>query len=178
MLSDSYRMVLQLNRDVDHSKELTFTKAERKDMIKWIELASRFLAGSPDEVLARMVENMATLPGSFLDMIYGTCEFFFVDRGQQAVGILQVNVGDGKVVNVGIDPSFRGNGYGRQAVVFGLQRLKEAGCQQATLRVHVESKAAVDLYGSLGFTVQEREKTLMWEKERDGQTRHSAARIS
>ena len=164
MLSDSYGMVLPLNRDVDHPDGLTFTKAERKNLVKWTELASRFLAGSPDEVLARMVDNMATLPSSFLDMIYGTCEFFFVNRGRTAVGILQVNVGDGKVVNVGIDPSFRGNGYGRQAMVFGLQRLKEAGCQQAMLRVHVENKTAVDLYRSLGFTVQEREKTLMWER--------------
>jgi ribosomal protein S18 acetylase RimI-like enzyme len=161
-LSDSYGMVLQLDREIDCPKSLDFKKAGRKEMLKWTELASEFLTGSPDEVLALMVENMSALPKSFLDMIYSMCEFYFVKKGQQTVGILEINVGDGKIVNIGVDPSLRGKRYGRQAVLFGLKLLKKAGCQQATLRVHVENKAAIRLYRSLGFTVKERQKTLMW----------------
>lgn len=161
-LSDSYGMVLQLDREIDCPKSLDFKKAGREEMLKWTELASEFLTGSPDEVLALMVENMSALPKSFLDMIYSMCEFHFVNKGQQTVGILEINVGDGKIVNIGVDPSLRGKGYGRQAMLFGLKLLKRAGCRQATLRVHVENKAAVRLYRSLGFTVNERQKTLMW----------------
>jgi ribosomal protein S18 acetylase RimI-like enzyme len=45
---------------------------------------------------------------------------------------------------------------------FALQQLKNSGCEQAYLRVHVENKPAIHLYESLGFEKAERYKTLIW----------------
>jgi ribosomal protein S18 acetylase RimI-like enzyme len=163
-LADSYGMALQLDKEIDCPEGLDFRKAERKEMPKWTRLASEFLTGSPDRVLAMMVENISALPESFLDMIYSMCEFYFANQDQQTVGILDINTRDGTIINVGVDPSLRRKGHGRQVMLFGLRLLKEAGCQQATLRVHVKNRVAVSLYKSLGFAVKERQKTLMWKK--------------
>jgi len=47
-------------------------------------------------------------------------------------------------------------------VQFALEQLKNGGCKQAFLRVHVKNKAAIHVYKLAGFSKAERYKTLMW----------------
>jgi len=105
---------------------------------------------------------MHQLPDEFLNFIYSQEKIFFVNKGDQIVGVLQFAPNRGLISNVGVDSEQRGKGYGKQIVQFALEQLKNSGCKQAYLRVHVENRAAVQVYESLGFSKAERYKTLMW----------------
>ena len=75
------------------------------------------------------------------------------------------SVRKGRIHMLGVDPSHRGKGMGRELMVIGLNRLRERGLGIAELTVDGENKAACALYESLGFNVQAR--TLWYEKLMD-----------
>jgi ribosomal protein S18 acetylase RimI-like enzyme len=90
-------------------------------------------------------------------------KFYFVHLGEQEIGILNFNPQAGMISNIGVEVSKRGQGYGRQIMLFALKQLQTANCEQAKLRVHVENQPAIKLYKSLGFKVSERRKLLIYE---------------
>ena len=164
VLAETFTMTLPLDRDFDPSEDLQFTQAEKKEMLRWVTAARKFLAGSADVVIERILEQLTDFPKNLLEMYYSLEKFYFVDKDERGVGILNFSPKAGRISNIGVDPSKRGQGIGRQIIMFGLKQLKAADCSQAKLRVHVDNKPALNLYNSLGFKVAERRKFLIWEK--------------
>lgn len=164
-LDDSYRMVCRLDIDFESSDELRFRQVQRGEMRRFIKVAETFLSGSPDIMLRKALEHFPELPDEFLDFHYSQERFYFADKNQQTIGVLDFNPSKGLVSNIGVDPRQRGRGYGRQIMLFALQQLKNSGCKEAYLRVHVENKPAIHLYESLGFEKTERFKTLVWKQK-------------
>jgi len=162
---DSYKMVCQLDGNFKPSQELRFRQVQREEMRRFVEVAERFLSGSPDTMLRKALEHFPELPDEFLSFYYSQERFYFADEDQQTIGVLDFNSNRGLVSNVGVDPRQRGRGYGRQIMLFALQQLKNSGCKEAYLRVHVENKPAIHLYESLGFQKTERVKTLVWKQK-------------
>lgn len=163
-LDDAYRMTCPLDSSYEPSGVLSFKKAGRSDMRRYIEIAVELLSGSPDITLSMALKNFLAVPDEFLDFYYSQEEFYFAVMDSRTVGILNLNPGEGLISNIGVDPSQRGRGYRRQIMLFGLKTLKERGRERARLRVHVENKSAVHLYESLGFDKSERYVTLIWRK--------------
>ncbi len=161
---DCFRMVCQLDKDFDAVFDVQFKQVQREEMRRFVEVAERFLRGSPDISLSRALEHMRGLPDEFLNFIYSQEKIFFASKDQRIIGVVQFSPSRGLISNVGVDSEQRGRGYGRQIVRFALGQLKNGGCKQAYLRVHVENKAAIHVYESLGFSIAERYKTLMWTK--------------
>jgi ribosomal protein S18 acetylase RimI-like enzyme len=159
---DSYKMICQLDIIFKPSDELRFRRVQREEMRRFIEIAAKCLQGSPDITLRKALEHFPELPDEFLDFYYPQERFYFADKDQQTIGVLDFNPDRGLISNVGVDPQQRGKGYGRQIMQFALQQLKNSGCEQVYLRVHVENKPAIHLYESLGLVKAERYKTLMW----------------
>jgi len=162
---DCYRMMCQLDKDFKASSELQFKQVQKEEMRQFVEVAVRFLRGSPDVSLSRALEHMRELPDEFLSFIHSQERVFFANGNGKTVGVLQFSPSRGLISNVGVEPEQRGKGYGKQIVRFALEQLKNSGCKQAYLRVHVENKAAIHVYEWAGFSKAERYKTLMWTRQ-------------
>jgi mycothiol synthase len=65
------------------------------------------------------------------------------DHGHEAIGEIYV---------LAVDPSYKGQGIGKDLTTTGLNYLKYQGLSSAMLYVGVENKAALNLYTSLGFS--------------------------
>jgi len=165
-LAETYTMTLQLDQNFDPSEDLQFIHVEKKEMQRWVTSARKFLEGSADVVMERILEQLTDFPKNLLEMYYSLEKFFFVNRDEHEVGILNFSPKAGRISNIGVDPSQRGQGIGRQTMMFGLNQLKADGCSRAKLRVHVDNKPALNLYKSLGFKAAERREFLIWEKEK------------
>ncbi|MCW4051747.1 MAG: GNAT family N-acetyltransferase [Candidatus Bathyarchaeota archaeon] len=166
VLADTLTMTLQLDREFDSPEGLELRLAQREEMPKWIKAASKFLSGSADTVMERILKQLSDFPENLLDMYYSMETFYFASVNKHEVGILNFSPRAGRISNVGVKPSRRGQGHGREIVLFGLKQLKTAGCKQAKLRVHVDNKRALALYKSLGFEVSGRRKFLIWGDEK------------
>lgn len=164
VLADTFTMTLQLDRKFDLPGSLRFAMAQKEEMPKWIELARKFLPGSADVVMERILKQLSNVPENFLEMYYLSEKFCFANDNEHEIGILNFSLKAGRISNVGVDPARRGQGYGRRIMLFGLKQLKDADCKQAKLRVHVDNKPALELYKSLGFEVAERRRFLIWDK--------------
>lgn len=57
------------------------------------------------------------------------------------------------VMNVEIDEGFRGQGYGRQAMLLAEQAAHDQGMTSLGLNVHGSNRVAVSLYDGLGYQV-------------------------
>jgi mycothiol synthase len=75
-----------------------------------------------------------------------------------AVGTIQglrTNATHGAIQNVGVIPSFRGKGVGRELIRRALQGFQSQGCRYVTLEVTVHNLGAIKLYESIGFQKSE-----------------------
>jgi len=162
---DCYRMVCQLDKEYVPSSELEFIRVQKEEMRQFIEIARKFLQGSPDITLSIALQHMLELPDEFLNFYYSQEKFYFANKNQQPVGIIDFNPNRGLISNVGVDPQQRGKGYGKQIMLFALSQLKASSCKQAYLRVHIKNIPAISLYESLGFSKAERYKTLIWTRK-------------
>ncbi len=163
VLADSFMMSLQLNQEFTFLHTLEFNQVRKEEMANWIQSARKCLSGSKDVVMERILANIGDLPRNLMDMYYSLEKFYFVNRGEQEIGVLNYNPQAGMISNIGVDVTERGQGYGRQIMLFGLKQLQTANCEQAKLRVHVENQPAIRLYESLGFKVSKRRKLLIYE---------------
>ncbi len=66
-------------------------------------------------------------------------------------GILSVGAAEAHVLNIGITPQHRRQGYGRSMLLHLLGRARQLGAERAFLEVRVSNLAAQSLYRSLGF---------------------------
>lgn len=163
VLAETFTMVLQLHREFDSPEGVDLRMARREEMPTWIKLARKFLSGSADIVMERILRHIGDFPENLLDMYYSMEKFYFAAKNKHEIGILNFSPKAGRISNIGVEPSRRGQGYGRKIMLFGLKELKGAGCRQAKLRVHVDNKPALSLYKSLGFEISDRRKFLIWE---------------
>lgn len=161
-LGETFRMECPLDADYEPSDALRFERVQRSDLNRFLQYMKEFMSGSPDAVLSMILDNIQEMPDKFLDQLYRLERFFSAYKGESVVGMLDLNVKEGTISNIGVAPEQRGKGYGRQIMLFGLGVLKGEGCARADLRVHVDNKAAIHLYETLGFTVTDQTKHLIW----------------
>lgn len=162
-LADTYRMACDLV-SYDPLGGLRLERVERGELDGFIELAIECMGGSPDVVLTMVLKNLRGMPENLLDLWFSLEKFFVIYEGEEPVGILDLNVKEGVVSNVGVATAHRGKGYGREIMLKGLKTLAEEGREKASLRVHVDNKVAIGLYESLGFSAEDRIKHLIWWK--------------
>jgi ribosomal protein S18 acetylase RimI-like enzyme len=162
VLADSYQMVCQLDREFSDYTDLQFLQAKREEARKWLKQAAQFLKGSSDIVLELALRNILGLPEEFIDLVFKSETFFFVNKNHEALGVLETNKERGTIGNIGVKPSERNKGYGRQIVTFGLRQLKASNVKEARLRVHAANDNAIHLYKSIGFQTRQRNLTLLW----------------
>jgi GNAT superfamily N-acetyltransferase len=167
VLADTFIMSRQLDQESAPDERLQFTLVKQDELPKWLELTTNFLSGSKDVVMERILKNIGRLPDHLMAMYYSMETFYFVSEGEQEIGILNFSPATGRISNIGVDPRRRGQGHGRQIMLFGLQQLKAAGRPQAKLRVHVDNTPALNLYRSLGFEVTRQLRLLIWENKND-----------
>jgi len=165
LLSETYRMVCQLGETQEFSTDLRFESVARDGVQDFLELTKKFMSGSPDNVLNMVLDNLLNISEDFLDVWYKIESLYIAYKDAEPVGILDINPNEGIISNIGVAPSFRGEGYGKQIMLFGMKKLKEQGNKQAHLRVHIDNKPAINLYESIGFNITDQRSTLIWEKE-------------
>ncbi|MFX0089659.1 MAG: GNAT family N-acetyltransferase [Candidatus Hodarchaeota archaeon] len=163
-LANSYQMVYSLDKHVEHSSTLKFDRVPREEVNRFVDRAIECMSDSPDVVLSMVLENLRDVPDELLDIWYNLEEFYIVCSDRDIVGILDLNLKEEMINNIGVTPKHRGKGYGRQIMLFGLQKLKEEGCDKATLRVSIDNKRAIHLYKTLGFTIANQHLMLIWRK--------------
>jgi ribosomal protein S18 acetylase RimI-like enzyme len=162
-LADKYRMACDLE-SYEPSGSLRLERVERGELERFIELVIECMDGSPDVMLTMILKNLKGMPENLLDLWFSLEKFFVVYDGEEPVGILDLNVREGGVNNVGVATTHRGRGYGREIMLQGLKTMAEEGVKRARLGVHVDNKVAIGLYESLGFTAEDRIKHLIWWK--------------
>ena len=59
--------------------------------------------------------------------------------------------GTGGIYGLGVLPEFRGKGFGRAILTFGVEKLKDANATEVMLQVAAENGTALNLYKSCGF---------------------------
>jgi len=164
VLADTYWMVCQLEETFEPSGVLIFEKVQRSEVSRFLELTMEFMSGSPDSVLNIVLENLLDVPDKLRGLWYDRERLYYAREDGEMVGILDLNLNEGMISNIGVAPRHRGKGYGRQIMLFALRTLKEEGLEKAGLRVHVDNKPAIHLYKTLGFGVKEQNSTLIWRK--------------
>ena len=161
-LADTHEMERPLDTPHEHSDGLRFERVERSDLNRFLQLMKIHMSGSPDGALRLILDNIREMPDEFLDMWHRLEHLFLVYDGEAVVGMLDLNVKEATIGNIGVAPEHRNKGYGRRIMIFGLGYLKNSGCDVARLRVHVENEAAIHLYETLGFRAVDRMKHLIW----------------
>ena len=163
-IDDCYEMEYKIIQPFEVSDKIQFNKVNREKIQVFLRLAKEFLSDSPDVMLSQTLKFASELPKEFLDAYCNIEEFYFINKGEQTIGIINFNSKTGRISNVGIAPAQRRKGYGEQAIKFALNKLLENNIKQAYLRVHVKNKAAMKLYEKIGFLPAARIKTLIWRR--------------
>ena len=163
-IDDCYEMEYKMIQPFEVSDKIQFSKVNREKIQDFLSLAKEFLSDSPDVMLSQTLKFASELPKEFLDAYCNIEEFYFINKGEQTIGIINFNSKTGRISNVGIAPAQRRKGYGEQAIKFALNKLLENNIKQAYLRVHVKNKAAMKLYEKIGFLPAARIKTLIWRR--------------
>jgi len=163
-IDDCYEMEYKMIQPFEVSDKIQFNKVNREKIQDFLCLAKEFLSDSPDFMLSQTLKFASELPKEFLDAYCNIEEFYFINKGEQTIGIINFNSKTGRISNVGIAPAHRRKGYGEQAIKFALNKLLENNIKQAYLRVHVKNKAAMKLYEKIGFLPAARIKTLIWRR--------------
>ena len=161
-LANSHKMVCSIDKHVEHSSTLQFDRVLREEVSQFIDRATECMSDSPDVVLNIVLKNLRDVPNELLDMWHNLEELYIVRSDRDTVGILDINLKEGMINNIGVTPKHRGKGYGRQIMLFALQKLKEGGCDKARLRVHINNRRAIHLYKTLGFTTVDQYRMLIW----------------
>ena len=91
--------------------------------------------------------------GVFRDCLLAGYHCVVLERGDYVVGygILSVAAGEAHILNLCIDPLYRGLGYGERLLEDILARAREAEVKEVLLEVRPSNAAALALYRKKGF---------------------------
>ena len=109
--------------------------------------------------------HLAEIPDTLLNFWYNMQLLYYVYKKNKRIGILNLTPSSqSNINNIGVAPEFRGKGYGKQIMIFALNKLKELGMEKAGLRVHLKNNRAKGLYDSLGFKTTDHQIDMIhWE---------------
>jgi len=79
------------------------------------------------------------------EKIIGTCDIL-INTKQDFIGT---------IANFGILPSYQYRGIGSALFAFGVESLREKGCNEINLKVEANNEKALDLYKKFGFNTQD-----------------------
>ena len=79
---------------------------------------------------------------------------YIAEKEEKAIGKVNLQMSDsgtGGIYGLGVLPEFRGKGFGRAILTFGVEKLKDAKATEVMLQVAAENGTALNLYKSCGF---------------------------
>lgn len=79
---------------------------------------------------------------------------YIAEKEEKVIGKVNLQMSDsgtGGIYGLGILPEFRGKGFGRAILTFGVEKLKDAKATEVMLQVAAENGTALNLYKSCGF---------------------------
>jgi len=79
---------------------------------------------------------------------------YIAEKEDRVIGKINLEVSDsgtGGIYGLGVLPEFRGKGYGRAILIYGVEKLKDANSTEVMLQVAAENERALNLYQSCGF---------------------------
>lgn len=79
---------------------------------------------------------------------------YIAEKEDRIIGKVNLQMSDGGtggIYGLGVLPEFRGNGFGRAILTFGVEKLKDAKATEVMLQVAAENGTALNLYKSCGF---------------------------
>nr|BAL58912.1 ribosomal-protein-alanine N-acetyltransferase [Candidatus Acetothermum autotrophicum] len=62
----------------------------------------------------------------------------------------------GHILNIAVDPAYRGRGLGKRLVEYALEYCRRLGAEQVELEVRTSNEPAIALYRKYGFVIRER----------------------
>ena len=79
---------------------------------------------------------------------------YIAEKEDRIIGKVNLQMSDGGtggIYGLGVLPEFRGNGFGRAILTFGVEKLKDEKATEVMLQVAAENGTALNLYKSCGF---------------------------
>ena len=79
---------------------------------------------------------------------------YIAEKEEKVIGKVNLQMSDsgtGGIYGLGVLPEFRGKGFGREILTFGVEKLKDANATEVMLQVAAENGTALNLYKSCGF---------------------------
>ncbi|MTK06025.1 MAG: GNAT family N-acetyltransferase [Hungatella sp.] len=79
---------------------------------------------------------------------------YIAEKEERIIGKVNLQMSDGGtggIYGLGVLPEFRGKGFGRAILTFGVEKLKDAKATEVMLQVAAENGTALNLYKSCGF---------------------------
>jgi len=126
---------------------LTYEKVSLKNINAFLSLEI-----TPEQKKLMSTSNLRTL---WTSMRIGYSELYLIRNGTEAVGyillypcpkIMKYNIG-----RLYIDKKHQGKGYGKSALLWGIEKLKEKGAPRILLSVHPDNTTARKMYENVGF---------------------------
>ncbi|MFC1912935.1 GNAT family N-acetyltransferase [Chloroflexota bacterium] len=143
---------------------------QRGEEDKLTQIQNRSFAGvwgyNPNTVAAITYRTSLCNPQDIVltcngDKVTGYCWTEITDDEETASGARK-----GRIFMLGVDPTYRGKGVGKKALLAGLAHLQDKGLTVAELTVDSKNKVACALYRMVGFEV---ETSSMWYEKRINQ---------
>lgn len=155
-----YRMAIEIDRESFGPVDLADgymirTFAPGTDDAAWLELNAIAFADHPEQGQLTQSDLDARKQEDWFDP-----EGFFIanDPAGNPVGFhwtkTPVGSAAGEVYAVGVHPSAQGSGLGKALTIHGMNHLAASGLEKIVLYVDDENRAAVNLYNSLGFGIE------------------------
>lgn len=154
-----YRMAIEIDRESFGDAAVpqgytirTFVPGD--DDAAWLELNATAFADHPEQGQLTQADLDARKDDTWFD----PAGFFVADNADGTpVGFhwtkTPVGSAAGEVYAVGVHPSTQGTGLGKALTLHGMNHLASSGLEKIVLYVDDENRAAVSLYNSLGFGV-------------------------
>ena len=157
-----YRMDRSLDDIPSPPEILRFENVEKDKVREFLKSADRCTSGSYE---GETMVNLAGVPDMLLNLWYQMQKLYNVYKENKMIGILNLTPSSqSNLNNIGVAPEFRSKGFGKQILLYALERLKDLGMERVGLRVHVKNTRATGLYKSLGFNITEQHVDLIhWE---------------
>lgn len=146
-----YRMERSLDNIDTPQGILRLDKIEREKVKEFLDVADKCTSGSYE---GESILNLVGVPGGLLTFWYNMQELYYVYKENEIIGILNLTPNSqSNLNNIGVSPQYRSKGYGKQILLYALERLKNLGKEKVGLRVHVDNNRAIGLYKSFGFKI-------------------------